>query len=56
MSGRWSTVPTTRRRASAWPRPVARASWSGFLIAALLGLVTGLGWMGCQFVRNQFGG
>ena len=32
------------------------SSSSGFLIAALLGLGDGLGWMGCQFVRNQFGG
>jgi hypothetical protein len=28
----------------------------GFLIAAILGLISGLGWMGCQLVRNQFGG
>ena len=33
---------------SAWPRRCRGCSCSGFLIAALLGLVTGLGWMGWQ--------
>jgi hypothetical protein len=28
----------------------------GFLIAALLGLLSGLGWMGWLFVRSHFGG
>ena len=28
----------------------------GFLIAAALGFLTGLGWMGYQFLRTQFGG
>ena len=55
MSGRWSTV----RRHDGERGPgldLTRVIVVGFLIAALLGMVTGLGWMGCQFVRNQFGG
>ena len=28
----------------------------GFLVAAALGLLTGIGWMGYQFFRAQFGG
>jgi hypothetical protein len=27
----------------------------GFLIAGLLGLMSGLAWMGCQLVRNHLG-
>ena len=28
----------------------------GFLVAAALGLLTGIGWMGYLFFRTQFGG
>jgi hypothetical protein len=28
----------------------------GFLVAAALGFLTGIGWMGYQFLRTQFGG
>jgi hypothetical protein len=54
MPDRWSTV----RRHDGDPAPgldLSRVVVVGFLIAALLGLLTGLGWMGCQLVRNQFG-
>jgi hypothetical protein len=28
----------------------------GFLVAAALGFLTGIGWMGYQFLRTHFGG
>lgn len=55
MPDRWSTV----RRHDGEPAPgldLSRAIVVGFLIAAMLGLLTGLGWMGCQLVRSNFGG
>jgi hypothetical protein len=55
MSGRWSTV--RRHDDEAAPGlDLSRVIVMGFLIAALLGMATGLGWMGFQFVRRQFGG
>lgn len=27
-----------------------------YVTAVILGIVTGIGWIGCQLVRNQFGG
>jgi hypothetical protein len=35
---------------------VSRFVVVGFLIAALIGMAAGIGWMGCHLVRNQFGG
>jgi len=55
MADRWSTV----RRHDGDRAPgldLSRLIVMGFLIAALLGLVTGLGWIGCQLVRHQLGG
>ena len=55
MPGRWSTV----RRHDGERAPgldLSRVIVLGFLIAALLGMVTGLGWVSCQLVRNHFGG
>ena len=55
MPKRWSTV----RRHDGEPAPgldLSRVIVVGFLIAALLGLLAGLGWMGCQLVRSQWGG
>jgi hypothetical protein len=55
MADRWFTV--RRHDGDAAPGlDVSRVLVLGFLIAALLGLATGLGWMGCQLIRNQFGG
>jgi len=50
---------TTVRRHDGDPAPgvdLSRVIVVGFLIAAALGLMSGIGWMGCQFVRSQFGG
>ena len=55
MSTRWSTV----RGHDEEPSPgvdLSRLLVLGFLIAALLGLVTGIGWVGCNLFRSQFGG
>ena len=55
MGNRFTTV----RRHDGDPAPVvdlSRVIVVGFLIAAALGLMSGIGWMGCQFVRSQFGG
>ena len=35
---------------------VSRVIVVGFLVAAALGFLTGIGWMGYQFLRTQFGG
>jgi hypothetical protein len=50
---------TTARRHDGEPAPgvdLSRVIVIGFLIAAALGLLTGIGGMGCHFVRSQFGG
>ena len=50
---------TTSRRHDGAPSPgldLSRVIVMGFLIAAVLGLLTGIGWMGYQFFRTQFGG
>ena len=50
---------TTVRRHGSEPSPgldVSRILLVGFLIAAALGLLSGLGWMGYQILRMQFGG
>jgi hypothetical protein len=51
MSQRWSTV-RQRGGKSAPGLDASRLIVVGFLIAALLGLVMGLGWMSCQLVRT----
>ena len=35
---------------------VSRFLALGFLVAAVLGLLLGIGWMGYQYLRAQFGG
>ena len=55
MSKRFKTM----RRHDGDPTPgrdLSRVIVIGFLIAAVLGFLTGLGWMGYQFLRTQFGG
>ena len=55
MGNRFTTV----RRRDGDPAPgvdLFRVIVVGFLIAAALGLMSGIGWMGCQVVRSQFGG
>ena len=50
---------TTIRRHDGEPAPgldLSRVIVIGFLIAAALGLMTGIGWMGCQLVRSQVRG
>ena len=55
MPERWSTV--RRHHGDRAPGlDLSRVIVLGFVIAALLGMVTGLGWMGWQLVRNHFGG
>ena len=49
---------TTIRRHDGEPAPgldLSRVIVIGFLIAAALGLMTGIGWMGCHLVRSQLG-
>ena len=55
MGNRFTTV----RRHDGDPAPGVDASRIiviGFLVAAALGFLTGIGWMGYQFLRTQFGG
>ena len=55
MGNRFTTV----RRHDGDPAPgadLSRVIVVGFLIAAALGLMSGIGLMGCQVVRSQFGG
>jgi hypothetical protein len=55
MADRWFTA--RRHDDDAGPGlDVSRALVLGFLIAALLGLVTGVGWVGYSLLRSQFGG
>ena len=55
MSRRW---PTGRSHEDDEPASAAfsRLFVIAALIAALLGLLTGLGWMAYQFIRQQVGG
>ena len=49
---------TTIRRHDGESAPgldLSRVIVIGFLIAAALGLMTGIGWMGCHLVRSQLG-
>jgi hypothetical protein len=55
MSRRWPTGRTHEEEPPA-SRDVSRLLVLGFLIAAILGLATGIGWMGCHLIRSQFGG
>ena len=55
MGNRYTTV----RRHDGDPSPgldLSRVIVVGFLVAAALGLLTGIGWGGYQFLRAQFGG
>lgn len=55
MSRRWPTV----KRHDDEPAPgldLSRVIVLAYLIAVILGIATGIGWIGCQLVRNQFGG
>jgi hypothetical protein len=55
MGNRFTTV----RRHDGDPSPgvdASRVIVIGFLAAAALGFLTGIGWMGYQFLRTQFGG
>ena len=55
MGNRFTTV----RRHDGDPSPgvdASRVILLGFLVAAALGFLTGIGWMGYQFLRTQFGG
>ena len=55
MSTRWST---TRKQDNESPGSVdvSRLLVIGFLIAALLGLLTGVVWVGWNLLSNQLGG
>jgi flagellar biogenesis protein FliO len=55
MSRRW---PTGRSHEDDEPASAefSRLFVMGAMIAVLLGLLTGLGWMAYQFLRQQFGG
>ena len=55
MSRRWPTGRTHEEEEPASPE-LSRLLVMAFLIAAALGLLTGIGWMGYQFFRAQFGG
>ncbi len=55
MSRRWPTGRTHEEDEAASPE-FTRLFILGVLIAIVLGVVTGLGWMGYQLVRQQFGG
>ena len=54
MSNRFTTIRGTT--ATLAGLDLSRVIVIGFLIAAVLGFLTGLGWMGYQFLRTQFGG
>jgi len=55
MSTRWSTI---RKHDNEQPASteISRLLVLGFLIAALLGLLTGVVWVGWNLLRNQFAG
>ena len=55
MSRRWPTGRTHEEDEPA-SAVVSRLLVLGFLIAGALGFLTGIGWMGYQFFRAQFGG
>ena len=55
MGNRFTTV----RRHDGDPSPgvdLSRVIVIGFLVAAALGFLTGIGWMGYHFLQTQFGG
>jgi len=55
MGSRFTTV----RRDDGEPSPgldLSRIIVVAFLIAAAMGLLSGIGWMGYQFLRARFGG
>lgn len=55
MSTRWSTI---RKHDNERPAPadISRLLVMGFLIAALLGLLSGVVWVGWNLLRSQFAG
>jgi hypothetical protein len=55
MADRWHTV-RRHDRGSGPGLDLSRVIVMGFLIAALFGMATGVGWVGCQLIRHQFGG
>ncbi len=55
MSRRWPSGRTHEEEQPASPE-VSRLLVLGFLIAALLGLLTGVVWVGWNLLRNQFAG
>ena len=55
MSMRWSTI-RKHDNEPAGSAEVSRLLVMGFLIAALLGLLTGVAWVGWNLVKNQFAG
>ena len=52
---RWSTIRKHDNEQSA-SAEVSRLLVMGFLIAALLGLLTGLAWVGWNVIKNPFAG
>lgn len=55
MSRRWPIRRRHEEDGAASPE-FSRLFVLAALIAVLLGGLTGIGWMGCQFVRQHFGG
>ena len=55
MSRRWPTGRTHEVDEPASPE-LSRLLIMGFLIAAVIGLLTGIGWIAYQFLRAQIGG
>jgi hypothetical protein len=55
LATRWSTTRKHDDEEPASPE-VSRLLVIGFLIAGLLGLLTGLVWVGWNLLRNQIGG
>lgn len=55
MSRRWPTGRTHEIDEPASPE-LSRLLVVGFLIAAVLGLLTGIGWMAYQFLLAEIGG
>lgn len=55
MSARWSTI-RKHDNESPGSLDISRLLVTGFLIAALLGLLTGVVWVAWNLLRNQFAG
>lgn len=55
MSRRWPYGRTHEEEQPA-SADVSRLLVMGFLIAALLGLLTGVAWVGWNLIKNQFAG